>query len=113
MPISNKEINGYQFLSEMYDDGYFPNFLVDKIKTILVELCESIESQNPKSSSELLSLTHAATDRINELEEEFEDNHSELETVAREDMAESFEFIVRSYGFSDVEIEDVIATREW
>ncbi|WP_227008411.1 DUF5713 family protein [Pseudoalteromonas luteoviolacea] len=113
VPISNKKIKGYTFLSEMYEDDYFPNFLVDKIKAILVELCESIESQNPTSSSELLSLTHASTERINELEEEFEENDSELETAAREDMAESFEFIVRSYGFSDVDIEDVIATREW
>lgn len=113
MPIFNKEINDYKFLSGMYDDDYFPNFLVDKIKAFLVDLCENIESQNPKSSSELLSLTHASTESINELEEEFEENDSELETAAREDMAESFEFIVRSYGFSDVDIEDVIATREW
>ena len=97
----------------MYSDEYFPDFLVDKIKAILLELCESIEADNPQNESSLLKLTHASTERINDLEEEFEDNDSELETEAREVMAESFEYIVRAYGFDSVDIEDVIATREW
>jgi hypothetical protein len=36
-----------------------------------------------------------------------------LETVAREIMAENFYYIVRAYGFLDVDIEDVIAPRNW
>ncbi|MCC4800660.1 hypothetical protein BCT30_13915 [Enterovibrio norvegicus] len=113
MSISNEKMKAFQFLPEMYRDSYFPNFLVDKIKAILIDLCQRIESNNPLSSSDLLVLTHAATERINALQEEFEDNDSDLETAAREDMAESFEFIIRSYGFFDVDIEDVIAPREW
>ena len=97
----------------MYEDDYFPNFLVDKIKAILIELCESIESQKPKDADALFVLTHASTECINELEDEFGENGSELETAARDDMGESFEFIVRAYGFSDVDIEDVMANREW
>lgn len=111
--MNNTTMKNYEFLKGMYSDGYFPDFLVDKIKTILVELCGTIESENPQSNEELLKFTHAATDRINELEEEFEENESELETGAREAMAEDFDYIVKAYDFSDVDIEDVIATREW
>ncbi len=111
--MNNNTMKNYKFLEEMYSDGYFPDFLVDKIKLILVELCESIESEKPQSNEELIKLTHAATDRINDLEDEFEENESELETGAREAMAENFDYIVKAYGFSDVDIEDVIATREW
>jgi hypothetical protein len=113
MKITNQKINNYQFLTGMYEDDYFPNFLVEKIKNILLDLCASIEEEKPQSDEELFRLTHASTERINELEDEFEENDSELETGAREVMAENFEFIVHSYGFDDVDIEDVIATREW
>ena len=113
MKISNEKIQNYSFLTGMYSDGYFPDFLVDKIKGILVNLCESIELENPNNEEGLLKLTHAATELINLLEEEFEDNDSELETGAREVMGENFEFIVRAYGFDSVDIEDVIAPREW
>ncbi|WP_332420324.1 DUF5713 family protein [Vibrio metschnikovii] len=40
MSIKNPDMASYQFLQEMYKDGYFPNFLVDKGKDILVRLCE-------------------------------------------------------------------------
>ncbi|CAM2831514.1 DUF5713 family protein [Moritella viscosa] len=111
--MNNDTMKNYKFLEEMYSDGYFPDFLVDKIKLILIELCENIESEKPQNNEALLILTHAATDKINDLEDEFEDNESELETGARESMADSFEYIVKAYGFSDVDIENVIATRDW
>ena len=113
MSISNEKIANYDFLRGMYNDGYFPDFLVDKIKKILIELCESIEKVQPKDDESLLMLTHAATERINDLAEEFEENDSELETGAREVMGADFDYIVRAYGFDEVDIEDVIAPRDW
>ncbi|QDU58494.1 DUF5713 family protein [Aeoliella mucimassa] len=113
MPVTNDKIKARDILSEMYADGYFPDFLVDKIKVILLDMCEQIEHEQPKDEDSLLKLTHAATKRINDLEEEFEENDSELETGAREALGAEFDFIVRAYGFADVDIEDVIAPREW
>lgn len=113
MPVTNDKIKSRDMLSEMYADGYFPDFLVDKIKAILLDLCEQIEGEKPKDEDSLLKLTHAATERINDLEEEFEENDSELETGAREAMGAEFDFIVRAYGFADVDIKYVIAPREW
>ncbi|MEW4568632.1 DUF5713 family protein [Tautonia sp. JC769] len=113
MPITNEKIKGRALLAEMYEDDYFPDFLVDKIKAILLDLCEQIEREQPKDEPSLLTLTHAATERINALEEEFHEHDSELETGAREAMGAEFDFIVRAYGFEEVDIEEVIAPREW
>lgn len=111
--MKNEKLINHSFLASMYRDNYFPDFLVKKIEEILLSLCEEIESKHPNSKKEILRLTHAATCKINDLEKEFIDNGSELETMAREAMAEEFELIVQSYGFSQLDIEDVIAPREW
>jgi hypothetical protein len=60
MPIKNDQLKSYSFLQEMYEDKYYPTFLVDKCKTILVRLCEAIEAQKPTDNDSLLQLTHAA-----------------------------------------------------
>jgi len=64
------------------------------------------------NKKQFLKLSHTATANINDLEEEFMENDSELETVARDALAAEFEFIVRTYGF-DIDVEEVIANREW
>ena len=112
MAISNENLKDYPFLQSMYNDEYFPNFLVDKGKQILIQLCENIEAKQPKDPESLFVLTHSATNEFNDLDEEFSDNGSELETEAREVIGENFDFIVKAYGFN-VDIEDVIATRDW
>ena len=111
--IKNQKILSHDFLRDMYNDDYFPNFLVDKIKIILLDVCGQIEQKQPNSDEALLTITHPAVEKINKLEEEFEENDSELETVAREAMGADFEFIARVYGFNKVDIEDIIAPREW
>jgi hypothetical protein len=113
MPVSNSAIAQRQWLARMYRDDYFPPHLVDKIKNILLGVCERIEAEVPQSEPELLIITHAAVEEINTLQEEFEEHDSDLETEARESMGEDFLFIVRSYGFEKVDIEDVIAPRDW
>ncbi len=112
MPLTNDKLQDYPFLQEMYDDDYYPPFLVDKCKAVLTSLCEKIEATNPASDEEFLELTHAATEQINELQDEFSENDSEIETGAREALGADFEYITKAYGFH-LEVEDVIATREW
>ncbi len=111
--LTNKEILNHEFLRDMYNDDYFPDFLVDKVKDIFLDVCCQIEEKKPKSQSDLFLITHQAVEKINVLEEEFEEHESELETAAREAMGDEFDFIVKIYGFNDVDIEDVIAPREW
>lgn len=113
MRVTNALVASHTFLSDMYGDSYFPNAQVDKVKDVLLGLCARIEGEKVSSVEHLLRLTHEATERINSLAGEFEDNDSELETVAREAMAADFGFIAEAYGFGSVDIEELIAPRDW
>ena len=111
--LKNEIVGTYAFLEDMYDDDYFPNHLVDQCKEILVELCFEIERTHPKDLDALYVLTHAATDKLNNLQDAFYENDSEIETGARECIAENFEFIAVSYGFEDADVDELIGTRDW
>lgn len=110
--LKNETIRSYTFLEGMYFDSYFPNVIVDKVKKVLLELCCKIEEQAPKDLDALYTLTHAATELINNLESDFDAADSEIETVAREVIAEDFDFIANTYNF-DADVEELIAPRNW
>ena len=97
----------------MYADAYFPKGIVDKVKAVLLGLCAQIEASQPLSLDQLYAFSHAATERINELAQEFEEHGSEIETAAREAIADDFRFIADSYGFAAADIEQLIAPRDW
>jgi uncharacterized protein DUF5713 len=111
--IKNPKVAAHDWLAGMYRDGYFPNRQVDKVRTVLLKLCGEIEAQQPQDDSALLRLTHAATERINDLQEDFEEHDSEIETVAREVIAADFKFIADAYGFGYLDVEELIASRDW
>ncbi|MFI2204189.1 DUF5713 family protein [Streptomyces sp. NPDC020192] len=113
MPIGNPEVAGHRFLDVLYEDGYFPDHLVDKGRAILLALCERIEAERPADLAGLYRLTHAATEEFNALEAEFDAAGSEIETVAREEIGGDFRFVARAYGFQDADVEELIAPREW
>ena len=110
--LSNGDIEQLGLLVEMYGDVSFPTHLVDRIKEILFDMCRVIERRQPADTAALYPITHAATERINRLQDEFFDAESEIETVARDSIAESFARIAAAYGF-DADIEELVATRDW
>jgi len=110
--LANPKIKEYAFLECMYQDPYFPKFLVDKCKNILLGLCSKIETNKPSNLKELYKLTHSSTNELNDLQDEFFNNNSEIETGARECLAINFEFVAKSYGF-EADVEELIATRDW
>lgn len=110
--LTNEKAKAYDFLDCMYEDDYFPNFLVDKCKYVLLELCIKIEVDRPADLSEFYTLSHAATRKINDLEGEFFDNDSEIETIARECLAMNFAYIAETYGY-EADLEEMIAPRDW
>ena len=113
MNLSNATMAGYPFLKEMYRDSYFPDDLVKKGESILVDLCREIEKSGPTNLDELYVLTHAAANKFNDLQEEFEWRGIEIDTAAREAIAEDFENIAKAYGLTEADDEELIATRNW
>jgi hypothetical protein len=110
--LTNAQIKSHSFLDCMYKDPYFPGFLVDKCKNILLEFCQEIETTRPSGLEELYKLSHISTNKLNALQNEFITNNSEIETGARECLGADFEFIAKAYHF-EADVEELIATREW
>ncbi|MEV5707546.1 DUF5713 family protein [Actinoallomurus sp. NPDC052274] len=113
MSLTNSQVAGHGFLRGMYEDPYFPDHVVDEGKTILLRLCERIEAERPSNLAALYELTEAATKQFNALEAEFEAAGSEIETVAREVIAEDFWFVASAYGFPEADMEQLVAARDW
>ncbi|MFC9977461.1 DUF5713 family protein [Spirillospora sp. NPDC127200] len=113
MPLTNQQTSGYAFLKGMYEDGHYPDHVVDKARAVLLRLCARIEAERPADLAALYALTHAATEEFNDLEEDFHAADSEIETVARELIGADFRFIADAYGFADADGEELIATRDW
>ncbi|MGW3291913.1 DUF5713 family protein [Streptomyces sp. NPDC001002] len=113
MPISNQQAATHAFLKALYRDAYYPDHVVDQGRDILLRLCERIETERPADLDALYVLTQAATDEFNDLQTAFEEAGSEIETVAREEIAEDFWFIAKTYGFETADVEELIGTRDW
>lgn len=113
MAVTNVDVRTYPFLLAMSEDPYFPSALVEKGKTILLELCAAIEAEPPRDLPTLYQLTQAATEDFNDLNEEFQEQNSEIETTARDCIGMDFQFIAEAYGFKTADAEELIATREW
>ena len=76
----------YKLLDEMYQDNYYPTFLVDKVKDELQKVIDLLE--NGETDTEVVQETlDEAVCGINDLQEEFDEHDSEIETVARECIA--------------------------
>ena len=101
----------YKLLEDMYEDGYFPDFLVDKIRDLIenvITFLETGEQDLQKIQEKFDEMTLAA----NDLEEEFEKNGSELETAARESIGATVAYILQWFEIN-IGVEDAIRERDW
>ena len=69
----------YKLLDEMYQDEYYPDFLVDEGKNELQKVIDLLESGETDTEVVQETLDNAVCG-INELQEEFDENDSEIET---------------------------------
>lgn len=101
----------YVLLEEMVQDDYFPGFLVDKVKEQImpvITLLESGETDLEAIQGRLDEMTLA----INELQEEFEENDSEIETAARDSIAVTIEYILNWFQIA-IDVETALQERDW
>lgn len=101
----------YRLLEDMYQDGYFPDFLVDKINTLVQNVITFLES-GERDIEKIQKKFDEMTIAINDLQEEFEENDSEIETGARESIGDTVAYILQWFDI-DLDVEDAIGEREW
>ena len=101
----------YKLLEEMYQDEYYPDFLVDKIKEEIqkvIDFLETGETDFDAIQDKLDEMTYS----INDMEDEFDENGSEIETMARDCIGETVEYILDWFDIP-IDIEDAIRERDW
>lgn len=101
----------YPLLEAMYRDGYFPDFLVDKVKDRILDAVHFLET-GEQDLKKIQKKFDEMTLAINNLEEEFEEHDSELETVARDSIAETVAYILKWFDIG-LDAEDAIGERDW
>ena len=101
----------YVLLEEMDNDDYFPEFLVKKIKDLIVPVIRMLENGETNKDT-IQSKLDEMTLAINDLQEEFEDNDSEIETAARDSIGMTIEYILKWFNI-DIDVETAIRKREW
>ena len=96
----------YKLLDEMYQDDYYPAFLVDKVK-------DELQKVSGETDTEVIQETlDEAVCGINDLQEEFDENDSEIETVARDCIGVTVAYILEWFGIP-IDIEQAIRERDW
>ncbi len=101
----------YVLLSDMRHDEYFPEFLVDKVEALIRKVITLLES-GEKDIDTIQTALDKMTLSINDLQEEFEDNDSEIETAARDSIGETVEYVLNWFDI-DIDIETAIGERDW
>ncbi len=101
----------YVLLEDMRSDSYFPGFLVDKVENLIVPVISALE-QGETDLHSLQVKFDEMTLAINALQDEFEENDSEIETVARDSIGVTVDYILKWFGI-DMDVEDAIRERDW
>lgn len=113
--LTNPTLQRHEFLALMYQDDYYPKHLVAKIEQILLAMCVQIETNKPTTVAQFCVYSHPAVEQINDLQDEFDEHNSELETVARDCLGEEFSAIATAYGMTltGADHEKIIVPRDW
>lgn len=101
----------YVLLDEMYQDGYYPDFLVDKVKAELLNVIGLLES-GATDLAVIQEKLDEAVRAINDLQGEFDENDSEIETVARDCIGETVGYILEWFEIP-IDVEEAIRERDW
>ena len=101
----------YKLLDEMYQDDYYPAFLVDKVKDEIQKVIDLLESGETDTEVVQEKLDEAVL-AINDLQEEFDENESEIETVARDCIGVTIDYILKWFDIH-IEMDEANRKRDW
>lgn len=101
----------YVLLQAMYEDSFFPQYLVDKIKWQLISLIEFLET-GERDTAAVQEKCDEFTLFVNSLKQEFTEQESDLENVARQSIFDAVEYILHWFAV-DLSAESALREREW
>ncbi len=101
----------YILLEELYEDSFYPDFLIDKIKYLLEDFINFVE-QKPKNMADVGDKIYDLIQNANSLQYEFLDNDSEYDNIARECLIRNLEYIIQWFHLQ-INLEEALAEREW
>ena len=101
----------YVLLEDMVNDDYYPKFLVDKVKDLIIPVIHLLEN-GEEDEAVIQEALDTMTLAINDLQEEFYEHDSELETMARDSIATTISDILEYFDI-DIDLETALAERDW
>jgi len=99
-------------LLPMFDDDYYPDILVAEVKQHIHRFAKNV-NRSGLSDTEIYRFAHQAVVEINEMKPQFEDLESSLDDTAADYIAEAMMMVAQDAGYLHIEMEELIAHREW
>ncbi|RKG29216.1 DUF5713 family protein [Acinetobacter tianfuensis] len=99
-------------LLPMFDDDYYPDILVAEVKQLIVQFAKKV-AKSGLSEADIYHFANETVASINEMKPQFEDLDSSLDDTAADYIAEAMMMAVQDEGYMDVEMEELVANREW
>jgi hypothetical protein len=101
----------FEFLPDMYEDDYFPNSEVDKVKAAIQKVVTYLE-KGETSTKKIQKKLDDMTWTINELQDDFADRDSEIETGRRESIFETIDRILIHFKVP-IDSAEALRDRDW
>ena len=99
-------------LLPMFEDEYYPDVLVGHLKDLLLQFAEKINRET-LSETEIYYLAHDMVVQINKMKAQFEQLDSALDATAADYVTEAMMMVVQEAGYMDIDMEELVANREW
>lgn len=101
-----------ELLTPMFEDEYYPDELVSRIKQLLLKFSEKITASS-LSQTDIYSSAQEIIVQINKMKPKFEQMDSSLDDAAADYIAEAMMMVVQEAGYLDIDMEELVANREW
>src|SRR4030095_2896837 len=88
--------SNFPILREMYIDAYYPPDLVDRVRDAIMELVSFLEAEE-HTTSKVQDELDRVTLKINDLQGAFEEEGSEIETMARDSIGVTIDNILKFF----------------
>ncbi len=100
------------YFSRCLTTNIIPIFWLRKSNNIFNSLQKKV-GRADLSESEIYRFAHQTMIEINEMKPQFEDLDSSLDDTAADYIAEAMMMVVQDVGHLEIEMEELIANREW